>query len=622
MDAIRLLREKLLSELDTGKGCWTGYLSSSALSTAVAVYALSRVGHSEDKTLIDNGLRWLSKSQNDDGGWGDTPASPSNLSTTLLVASAFSLDIDDVYSREKSRYTDWLENHIGPVNPDNLVSAVLAHYGQDRTFSAPILTMCALAGLLGEDDSKVWRRVPQLPFELAVLPHGFFKSLNLSVVSYAVPALIAIGLVRHDKCPARNPVSRVLRDATRNRTLTVLAKKQPQNGGFLEATPLTGFVTMSLATVNLKDNPVLTKGVQFLTASVRADGSWPIDTNLSTWLTSLAINALALTPPASDTSFLDSMEAARIRNWLLHQQYRSIHPYTCAAPGGWGWTDLPGGVPDADDTAAALRALKRLGKPDLSLRTAVSEGIKWLIQLQNGDGGIPTFCRGWGRLPFDKSCPDITAHALLAMHEWVEEMDEYLQQVMLRSFERMIDYLLNGQTERGTWDPLWFGNQYTDGMINPVYGTARVIGYLRKCSYLPDKINEALTAGQDWLIAAQNDNGGWGGDRGAPSTLEETSVAISALSSCDEGIGQEAVSRGVEWVITQLVGENRGSNLPSSPIGLYFASLWYDEKLYPLIFSLEALSLYSLSQHRCRPSSIIPRAYDALPQDTAPGTEE
>ena len=29
---------------------------------------------------------------------------------------------------------------------------------------------------------------------------------------------------------------------------------------------------------------------------------------------------------------------------------------------------------------------------------------------------------------------------------------------------------------------------------------------------------------------------------------------------------------------------------PASPIGLYFASLWYDEKLYPPLFAIPALA--------------------------------
>jgi hypothetical protein len=36
--------------------------------------------------------------------------------------------------------------------------------------------------------------------------------------------------------------------------------------------------------------------------------------------------------------------------------------------------------------------------------------------------------------------------------------------------------------------------------------------------------------------------------------------------------------------------ENCACALLSAPIGLYFASLWYDEKLYPTNFYLEALA--------------------------------
>src|SRR5690606_29187907 len=85
--------------------------------------------------------------------------------------------------------------------------------------------------------------------------------------------------------------------------------------------------------------------VGFLIRSMRADGSWPIDTNLATWGTTLACKALG------------TMDAP-VRQWLLEQQYQHVHPFTNAAPGGWAWTDLPGGVPDADDTAGALGALK------------------------------------------------------------------------------------------------------------------------------------------------------------------------------------------------------------------------------------------------------------------------
>src|SRR5262249_5223114 len=98
------------------------------------------------------------------------------------------------------------------------------------------------------------------------------------------------------------------------------------------------------------------------------------------------------------------------------QQETERHPFTGAFPGGWGWSHLPGSVPDADDTAGALLALSHLLPNDWNQR--VIAGIKWLCELRNRDGGWPTFCRGWGKLPFDRSGADLTAHALRGLDIW------------------------------------------------------------------------------------------------------------------------------------------------------------------------------------------------------------
>src|SRR6185295_19121662 len=39
-------------------------------------------------------------------------------------------------------------------------------------------------------------------------------------------------------------------------------------------------------------------------------------------------------------------------------------------------------------------------------------GWRWVESLQNADGGFPSFCRGWGTLPFDRSGADLTAHVM------------------------------------------------------------------------------------------------------------------------------------------------------------------------------------------------------------------
>ena len=198
-------RRALLAERNSA-GYWEGELSSSALSTATAVFALSLTKSAELAPPVNGGLNWLAEHQNADGGWGDTVKSFSNISTTALCWAAFSSAPDDRHVGTVLAAEKWLTDHAGGTDPGHLIPAIIVRYGKDHTFSVPILTMCALAGRLGSGP-EAWARIPQLPFELAAFPQRWFKWLRLPVVSYALPALIAIGLVRHRHRPSRNVVS-------------------------------------------------------------------------------------------------------------------------------------------------------------------------------------------------------------------------------------------------------------------------------------------------------------------------------------------------------------------------------------------------------------------------------
>jgi squalene-hopene/tetraprenyl-beta-curcumene cyclase len=570
---IRNLTAQLLDRRVAG-GWWEGYLSSSALSTATAVSALTLATHNN----VDAGLSWLCANQNADGGWGDTVRSRSNISTTILCWCAFAIaGGHERYAPAVKRAEEWLRGQAGGLDAAALVPAILRRYGVDRTFSVPILTVMAIAGKLGEG-RHAWRDIPQLPFELAALPHQLFGWIGLPVVSYALPALIAIGQVRHRLRPSANVPWRMLRSRLVPGTLRMLREIQPSTGGYLEATPLTSFVVMSLAAAGMKDHAVVSEGVRFLRDSMRADGSWPIDTNLATWVTTLSVNAMA--DISSRDHPLDDAGRESILAWLLAQQYREEHPYTHAAPGGWAWTPLPGGVPDADDTAGALLALRHLGGIEGEVRDAARSGIRWLIGLQNRDGGMPTFCRGWGKLPFDRSGPDLTAHALAAWQAWLPQMDASTRTAIERAIVRADSYLERAQNADGSWTPLWFGNEQAPEETNPVYGTARTVVALARSPSL------MLARALRWIEAAQNADGGWGGAHGTPSSIEETSLAVHALAAARSRALALPLHRGVEWLVRHT---ECGSRLSASPIGLYFARLWYYEELYPLIFSAASL---------------------------------
>ena len=621
----------------TADGHWNGELSSSALSTAVAVIALTLVDRHRSPAahgaLVSGGVSWLIQTQNEDGGWGDTTDSPSNVSTTALCWAALTIGGTDgpPCAAALDRVRRWMRRAAGSLKPRPLADTISRRYGKDRTFSVPILTALALAGLLeaGERDADErsvrqrsgergddgrnarsaggndgahrragsgvigsgWRHVPQLPFELAAVPPAWYRWLRLPVVSYALPALIAIGQARHRQRPTRNPVTLLVRWAVRARTLRRLEAIQPRGGGFLEATPLTSFVVMSLVAAGESTHRVVGRGVAFLERSARPDGSWPIDTNLATWVTTLSVNALARRPDWRDR--LAPGERAALSRWLLDQQYRERHAYTDADPGGWAWTDLPGGVPDADDTPGALLALHALGPDEPEHREAARAGIGWLLDLQNADGGIPTFCRGWGTLPFDRSSPDLTAHTLRAWTAWRPVLPDALRIRTERAATRAVRFLERVQQPDGSWIPLWFGNQGAPDEANPVYGTARVLEGL---AVLPDAETNAAAEQRAarWLVAAQGDGGGWGGATGLPPSIEETAVAVSALAMLRRlpraapvrGM-DDAITRGVQWLADATDGGRRAA---TAPIGLYFAKLWYSEKLYPWTFGLAALA--------------------------------
>jgi squalene-hopene/tetraprenyl-beta-curcumene cyclase len=564
--AITSTAEHLLA-LRHPEGHWEGQLSSSALSTATAIVALHLVSAQEHASYVSAGAAWLATHQNADGGWGDTTLSRSNLSTTLLCWSA--LHLVSGCSSAQDKATAWIAAAVGSSDPEQIVKAVVGRYGKDKTFSVPILMLCAICGRLGE---QPWRRVLALPFELAALPRSWFGAVGMPVVSYALPALIAIGFARfYHAAPAWwNPL-RWLRAWAWPKVSPMLYRLQPSSGGYLEATPLTSFVTMALASAGLAQHDCVPGAVSFLRASMREDGAWPIDTNLSTWGTTLAIKALCA--PGS----VGVPDAHKLKHWLLQQQYTSVHPFTAAAPGGWAWTPLPGGVPDADDTSGALLALKAM---DCANDNAIQAGCQWLLDLQNRDGGVPTFCRGWGTLPFDRSTAEITTHALRAWHAWGTEHSA-AKTAALR-------YLDQSQTPEGAWEPLWFGNEHAAGDANLVYGTAQVLIGLTEIGEA-ERIAKPLR----YLLSQQHEDGSFGGTHAQTASIEETAVSLEAISRAVVTglIRIEELHSAIHLAAERLLAmTEEGQSFPPKPIGLYFARLWYHEKLYPVIWTLGALA--------------------------------
>jgi squalene-hopene/tetraprenyl-beta-curcumene cyclase len=149
---------------------------------------------------------------------------------------------------------------------------------------------------------------------------------------------------------------------------------------------------------------------------------------------------------------------------------------------------------------------------------------------------------------------------------------------------RGLKFLGRAQRSDGSWIPLWFGNQYAADDENPTYGTTRALCAYRSLNLLE---TESARRGLQWLVRAQTDDGGWGGAARTNSSVEETALAVDALLGCEGVAGsKDALERGIQWLV-ERVEEN--CFLDASPIGFYFAKLWYFERLYPVIFATGVL---------------------------------
>jgi squalene-hopene/tetraprenyl-beta-curcumene cyclase len=129
------------------------------------------------------------------------------------------------------------------------------------------------------------------------------------------------------------------------------------------------------------------------------------------------------------------------------------------------------------------------------------------------------------------------------------------------------------------------------------------------------EVHSRIAMAARWLVRAQQSDGSWtGSDRrslqdqhqSAPieglGSIEETALAVEALAAlccraamrpgefpCEPKLlvdCRKAVDFGVAWIARST---NHGTEFAPSPIGFYFAKLWYFEKHYPICYSVGAL---------------------------------
>jgi sporulenol synthase len=323
---------------------------------------------------------------------------------------------------------------------------------------------------------------------------------------------------------------------------------------YFSATFLMIFALLSLGTS--KDDPVIKKAINgLINMKTQINGKTHMQyTTANVWNTALisaTLQEAGISPshPVINKAnqYLLSRQHDKFGDWRIHNQQ--------SLPGGWGFSDVNTINPDVDDTTAALRALARNVKIDSRTRMSWEKGIKWVVTMQNDDGGWPAFERNvnqsWLKLlPIEKgeflvadpSSADLTGRTLEFFGNYTKLPKNH--PILLRG----IHSLLQQQLENGSWYGRW-GICY-------IYGTWAALTGLKAVG-LSSK-QHSIRKAVKWLKSIQNTDGGWGEscrsdseEKYVPlgySTLTHTAWAVDALISASEN-PSASIQKGIQYLL-------------------------------------------------------------------------
>jgi squalene-hopene/tetraprenyl-beta-curcumene cyclase len=617
--ALKLACEHLLSLQDEA-GWWQGELQTNVTMDAEDMLLREFLGV-RTAAGTERSAAWIRSQQRDDGTWTNFYGGPGDLSTTIEAYWALRLAGDPQEAEHMRIAAAWIRANGGVAR-----ARVFTHL------------WLALFGLWS------WDRVPALPPEVILLPS--WVPLNVyDFACWARQTIVALSLVKAHRPARRLPFELSELDAggpdaraERPRALRVfdsltrfyerhpirplqrlasaraerwIVRRQEADGSWGGIQPPWVY---SLIALHLRgypvDHPVMRRGLEGIDrfmvedqddrrgVGAPAGASRRLEACQSpVWDTALSLIALSDAGLSAEHPAL-----VRAADWLLGEEVGVRGDWAVArpklAPGGWAFEFHNVNYPDVDDTAEVVLALRRV-KRTPELAAAVERAARWLQGMQSANGGWGAFdaenTRALVReLPFldfgeviDEPSADVSAHSL--------EMLAALGMLDTPAAQRGVAWLIGQQEPGGSWFGRWG--------VNHVYGTGAAVPALVAAGIEPTA--PCIVRAVEWLLAHQNEDGGWGEDprsydedawigRG-PSTASQTAWALLALHAARGGQDErcaEAIERGIGWLIATQRADG-GWDEPQYT-GTGFPSDYYiNYHLYRLAFPMMALG-------RCR----------------------
>lgn len=619
LDRINIVWQKArdaLLRLQNPKGYWVGELQGDSILESEYLLLKFILNQEKDAELpkIANFLRSL---QNGEGGWSLFPGGPSDLSGTVKAYFALKLmgDDPDAPHMERAR------------------RVVLAQGGAEKCNSFTKFYFAAL-GQISYD------ACPSIPPEIVFLPKWFYFNLYhvsawtrtmilplsfVTTLRYTrqLPARMNMGELYIDHAAAnrvaeppvglprswsdlflrvdqllkaydKSPMAGLRQSAMKAAEKWVLDRMEGSEGLGAIFPPMVYMLIVMRALGYSDSDPRVVKAHKDLKDFYIEEGETiRLQPCVSpVWDTGLAMHALA------EAGLNAESEAAeRGVDWLLEKECRVASDWqkNCprVEPSGWFFEFSNPHYPDVDDTAIVLASLSRLGGE--KSKAALARGLKWLLNMQNDDGGWAAFDRTKDRpilekIPFadhnamqDPSCPDIAGRVLEGLGHCGIRRDH-------PAVGPAVAFIRKHQDACGAWWGRWG--------VNYVYGTWQVLTGLKSVG---EDMNQAyIQKAVSWLKSVQKPDGSFGESclsyhdtslKGqGESTASQTAWGVMGLLATI-GPGDPAVKKGIEWLVERQGADGNWEEAYFTGTG--FPKVFYLKyHLYRLYFPLTALSRY------------------------------
>lgn len=636
--ALKDAREGLLGMQHTD-GYWCGELEGDSILESEYILLMAFLGREREDACVKAG-KYLHDRQLEEGGWSMYPGGAVDLSASVKAYFALKLV------------------GLSPEHPAMLkAKAMILSLGGAQGCNSFTRFYLALLGQIGYDDT------PTVPVELMILP----KSTPFGL--YAMSAWTRTMVVSLSIISAKKPVRKLAEDVSIpelfrtdlpakhsrwikpliswsnffvcvDKALKVYERVVPKSwrepavrkahhwildhfedsDGLGAIFPPMIYTVIVLKALGYEDNSNMIRWAldhleSFL---IEEEGTTRVQPCLSPiWDTAISTIALADAGlPAFHPSLMRSVR------WLLDKEVRRPGDWSVrrpkVEPSGWYFQFNNDHYPDIDDTSMVVLALGRTAlAEDPAVVACTERAIKWMLSLQNRDGGFAAFDvdidnQILTKVPFadhnamlDPSCADITARVIEALGGLGWRSDH-------PAVSKALDYLWKTQEPEGCWYGRWG--------VNYIYGTWQTLLGLRAIEFPMDD-PRALKAA-DWLESVQHPSGGWGETcdsyddpalkgTGIP-TASQTAWAILGLISAGRG-ESKSVERGIQYLLDTRNADGTWDEAEFTGTG--FPSVFYLRyHLYRVYFPLMALGRYrSVASRAVRPLASAPALASRVP---------